>query len=143
MYQRLYHEFLGSDDALRVYEGVRPVFTSKQDRLLPLMEYIDKGPVQGPVTVFDRIMGNAAALLVTKINCREVYSPLGSELAVRTLERGGIEYHLDKIVPYIQREDGGMCPMEELSLGKGAEEFYAKMLSRLAGRGGKEPAWKR
>ena len=140
---RLYHEFLGSDDTLRVYQGDRPVFTSKQDRLLPLMEYIDKVPVQGPVTVFDRIMGNAAALLVTRINCREVYSPLGSELAVRTLEGSGIGYHLDKIVPCIQREDGGMCPMEELSLGKEAEEFYAEMLARLAGRGGKEPAWKR
>jgi len=77
-------------------------------------------------------MGNAAALLSVKANCREVYSPLGSELAVKTLEKYNIEYHLTEIVPYIIRDDGkGMCPMEKLSIGKGPEEFYREMKSRI------------
>lgn len=142
MYDKLFKDFTDSDDTLRIYEGGRAVFTSKKDRLLPLMEYIDNA-AKGPVTIFDRIMGNAAALLVTKVNCREVYSPLGSELAIQTLERFDIRYHLNEVVPYIQRPDGGMCPMEELSLGKEPEEFYQELKARIEGRSGKEPAWKR
>jgi hypothetical protein len=134
MYQDLYAEFLESNDTLRVYDGDTPVFNSKKGGLLPLMEYITAAASRHqPVTVFDKIMGNAAALLAAKVNCQEVYSPLGSELAVRTLDRFGITCHLDKIVPYIQQPDGvSMCPMEKLSIGKEPEEFYQELKIRLA-----------
>jgi hypothetical protein len=135
MYTDLFSAFLASDDTLRIYQDETLVFSSEKDRLLPLMEFIDlqqKDSVQQPVTIFDKIMGNAAALLAVKVNCREVYSPLGSELAVRTLERYGIEYHLSEIVPYIQRPDGkGICPMEQLSINKEPEEFYREMKARI------------
>jgi hypothetical protein len=136
MYKQLFNEFLASDDTLRVYEGDRRVFTSKKDRLLPLMEYIaDSSSCHQQVTIFDKIMGNAAALLAVKVNCREVYSPLGSELAVRTLDRFGIIHHLTEIVPYIQQPDGkSMCPMEELSTGKEPEEFYEALKARIEGQ---------
>jgi hypothetical protein len=50
---------------------------------------------------------------------QEVYSPLGSELATKTLDQYGIKYYLIKIVPYIQNSDGqDICPMEKLSLVK-------------------------
>jgi len=135
MYTDLFSAFLASDDTLRIYQDETLVFSSEKDRLLPLMEFIvlqQKDSGQQPVTIFDRIMGNAAALLAVKIHCREVYSPLGSELAVRTLERYGIEYHLSEIVPYIQRPDGkGICPMEQLSINKEPEEFYREMKARI------------
>jgi len=133
MYTDLFSAFLASDDTLRIYQDETLVFSSEKDRLLPLMEFIaDYNYGQQPVTIFDKIMGNAAALLVVKVNCREVYSPLGSELAVRTLERYGIEYHLSEIVPYIQRPDGkGICPMEQLSINKEPEEFYREMKARI------------
>jgi hypothetical protein len=129
MYTDLFSAFLAGDDTLRIYQDETLIFSSEKDRLLPLMEYIaDYGSGQQPVTIFDKIMGNAAALLAVKVNCREVYSPLGSELAVKTLERYGIEYHLSEIVPYIQRPDGKrICPMEQLSIGKDPEEFYREM----------------
>ncbi len=70
-------------------------------------------------------MGNAAALLSIKANCRETYSPLGSKLAIKTLDKYGIKYHITEIVPYIQKPDGeDMCPMEKLSINKEPEEFY-------------------
>ena len=79
-----------------------------------------------PVVIFDKITSNAAALLSVKANGREVYSPLGSQIAVSTLEKYGIRYHLNEIVPYIQKPgQEEMCPMEKLSLGKGPEEFYS------------------
>ena len=115
-----------SNDSLQVYEGNKLLVASDKDGLLPLLEYIDRmAPYHQQVVIFDKIMGNAAALLSVKADCHEVYSPLGSQLAVTTLDRYGIKYHLTEIVPYIQkpnRED--MCPMEKLSLNKEPEEFY-------------------
>jgi hypothetical protein len=130
----LFKDFLAGEDTLRIYTGDMLAFTSKKDRLLPLMEYLDAyGAICQTVTIYDKIMGNAAALLAVKANAREVYSPLGSEIAIETLKKHSIKYHLEKVVPYIMRDDGkGMCPMEELSLGKEPEEFYRVMQARIA-----------
>ncbi len=133
MSEDLYKDFITSDDTLRIYDGETLIFSSRKDRLLPLMEYIAAGESGGRgVTVYDKVMGNGAALLAIKLHAREVYSPLGSELAVKTLKKNGIDYHLDKIVPHIKRPDGrGLCPMEELSIGKDPEEFYRALKDRI------------
>lgn len=127
----LFDEFLASNDKLRVYGGDRLIFTSSRDGLLSLMEYMARfSSLEKDVTVFDRVVGNAAALLLKRISCGEVYSPLASELAVKTLRRFGIGYHFTEIVPYIRgRGQEDMCPMEKLSLGKSLEEFYQACLS--------------
>jgi len=127
--KRFFNEFVASDDTLRVYEDDQLIFSSNKDRLLPLLEYIERFvPHHQQVVILDKIMGNAAALLSIKADCQRVYSPLGSQLAVRTLDKYGIKYHLTEIVPYIQQPGGqDMCPMERLSLDKGAEEFYQVM----------------
>jgi hypothetical protein len=129
----MFSAFLASDDTLRIYQDETLVFSSRKGQLLPLMEYLaNDGQGQQPVIILDKIMGNAAALLSVRANCHEVYSPLGSELAVNTLEKHNIEYNLSEIVPYIQRPDGkGMCPMEKLSIGKEPEEFYQEMKARM------------
>ncbi len=122
----MFNEFLASNDTLRVYKDDRLLFASGEDRLLPLLKYIDKfASHQKDVMVFDRVVGNAAALLLTKVLCREVRSPLGSELAASTLGSFGISYRFTETVPYIQNNSGSdMCPMEKLSLNKQPEEFY-------------------
>ena len=126
MYISLFKEFLISNDTLRVYKDGKLLFGSTGDRLLPLMEYInDFCHDYRQVIVFDKIMGNAAALLCVKAACQEVYSPLGSQLAVNTLDRYDIRYHITQIEPYIRKPDSeDMCPMEKLSLNKEPEEFY-------------------
>ena len=128
----MFNDFLASNDTLRVYKGDKLLFASNKDRLLPLLEYIDKfSPHEKGIVVFDRVVGNAAALLLTKVLCREVYSPLGSELGVRTLSSFGISCHFTETVPCIQNETGDdMCPMEKLSLGKQPEEFYQVLMKR-------------
>ena len=130
MYQRIFHEFNASADTLRVYEDSSLVFSSRKDRLLPLMEYIDRFASEHKgVVIFDKIIGNAAALLAVKAGGREIFSPLGSELALQTLEEYDIEYHFTRTVPTIQKVDGeSMCPMEKLSIGKEPEEFYREMV---------------
>jgi len=137
----LYNSFLASDDTLRIYDGDTPVYSSTKERLVPLMEYIASGTGnQKPVTIFDKVMGNAAALLTVKVNAHEVSSPLGSELAIKTLEKYGIMHHLTAIVPFILRADGvRMCPMEELSIGKDPEEFYTELKARMEAAGTADP----
>jgi hypothetical protein len=125
VYRPLFDEFLTSGNTLRVYKGNKPLFTSNKDRLLPLVEYIEKfASNHRNVVIFDKIMGRAAALLCVKAHCGEVYSPLGSQLAVEVLGKRGIKYYLTRIVPCIQTPDENMCPMELLSIGKDPEEFY-------------------
>ena len=131
MRQHLFGTFMVSDDTMQAYKDDKLVFSSKKDGLLPLLEYIDS-PVHHhhQVVIFDKIMGNAAALLSVKVGCQKVYSPLGSQLAVKTLSKYGIKYYLSEIVPYIQqanRQD--MCPMEKLSIAKDPEEFYKAIKS--------------
>ena len=131
MYAALFVEFQSSSDTLRVYREAKLVFSSQKDRLLPLLEYIGKPSYsREPVIIFDKIMGNAAALLSVKACASEVYSPLGSQLAIKTLERYGIKYHLGQIVHCIQKPGTAeMCPMEKLSLNRQPEEFYGIMKS--------------
>ena len=127
----LFGEFRVSGDTLWVYSGERLLFTSSKNGLRSLLEYVSGfSSYEKDVTIFDRVVGNAAALLLKMIFCREVYSPLGSQLAVTTLRHFGISYHFTEIVPYIQnRAHDDMCPMERLSLGKSPEEFYQACLT--------------
>ena len=132
MYTRLFDEFLLSGDTLQIHQDDRLLFSSKKDGLLPLLEYLHSFAPHPRLVVFDKIMGNAAALLSVKANCQEVYSQLGSQLAVKTLDKYGVKYHLSKIIPYIQKPDGqDMCPMEKLSIDKEPEEFYEAIKSIL------------
>ena len=126
MYKPLFNEFLTSNDTLQVYDGGKLIFASDKDRLLPLVEYIEKfASKHQNVVIFDKIMGRAAALLCIKAKCQEVYSPLGSQLALEVLKEHDIKYHLSQIVPCIQKPNQkDMCPMEALSIDKEPEEFY-------------------
>jgi len=125
----LFARFVSSSDTFRVYHQGKLIFKSKKERLSPLLEYIAGFvPQVKDVVIFDRIVGNAAALLFKKAYCREVYSPLGSEFAARTLSEQGIKYHFARTVPYILNEAGDdICPMEKLSLGKNPEEFFRRL----------------
>jgi hypothetical protein len=129
----LFQAFLDSDDTLRIYRGGKLVFRSRKDRLLPLMDFIStRKDAPDGLFIFDKVMGNAAALLAVVVKAAEVCSPLGSELAVKTLDRFAIKHRLEKLVPFIMRDDGqDLCPMEQLSIGKSPDEFYLIMKARI------------
>ncbi|MFC1892560.1 DUF1893 domain-containing protein [Chloroflexota bacterium] len=121
--------FIASSDSLRVYHSGKLIFSSTRETLLPLVEYLDGcRSYRRQVVIYDKIVGNAAALLSVLAKCREICSLLGSQLAVTTLERYRVDYHFDKIIPYIRKPSGpDMCPMEKLSLGMEPEEFYTRV----------------
>jgi len=120
----LLERFIRSEDTLWVHKGTRPIFRSRKERLVPLLEYINAFvPRIKGVTVFDRVVGNAATLLLKKALCLKVYSPVASQVAVHSLEKFGINYHFSKITPCIV-EGNGICSMEKLSVGKTPDDFY-------------------
>lgn len=128
MYPRLFNDFLVSGDSLRVYRERELIFSSTGSRLAPLMAYLDGFDNETTPVIFDKIVGNAAALLAVKAGCRELFSPFASQLAVSTLQKYGVKYHLGEVVPAIMQPGGKeMCPMEKLSLGKEPEAFYRLM----------------
>jgi hypothetical protein len=131
-YRLLFKNFCESSNSLRVYEDERLIFSSSEKMLLPLLQYIEEmSSKHRQVVVFDKIAGNAAALLLVTAGCSEVYSPLGSELAVDTLTKHSIRYYIQKIVPFITRPGTDvMCPMEKLSIGKTPESFYNELKQR-------------
>ena len=139
MKDTLYKQFLKSGDTLWVYRQNKKIFTSREGFLFPLIDYISKFyPQPTEVTVLDRIMGNAAALLSVKALAVEVWSPIGSEYAINTLDKYSVEWHIFEIVPYIRAQDGAdICPIEKFSISKdmNLDEFYEAVLGHypLAG----------
>lgn len=126
MNKRLFNEFLTSGDTIWVYKGDRRLFTSNERGILPMLKYVETlAPYNTEIIIFDKVVGNALALLSVKAGSEAVYSPLGSNPAVKTLRNYGIRYHFIQTVPYIQnRNQDDMCPMEKLSINKSPEEFY-------------------
>jgi hypothetical protein len=129
MYIHIFNEFVSGNDTLRVYQNDKLLFSSKKDRVIPLLEYIDRfADEYKEVVIFDKIMGNAAALLSVKANASKVYSPLGSQIAIKTLDRFNIEHHFNQITDCIRKPASEeICPMERLSIGKEPEEFFILM----------------
>ena len=120
-----FESFLKSGDTIRIISPGGTVFRSQKRGISPLLGYIEQSSLMDKVVVLDKVTGNAAALLMKKACCREVLSPLGSELAAETLKRFGIVRHFMKTVPHIiNREGNGMCPFERMSIGKSPDEFY-------------------
>jgi len=118
--------FMESADTLWVCQASRLVFRSEKKGIAPLLEYIEQFTAAwGGTTIYDRVIGNAAALLLKKVSCKKVYGIIGSELAIETLKRLRIPYSFRTVVPnIINRTGNDMCPFEKASLGKETEEFY-------------------
>jgi hypothetical protein len=126
MNKQLFGEFVNSCDTLRIYRENSLVFHSKKDKLSPLMEFLSTNQdTNNGLVVFDKIFGNAAALLAIMAGCNEAYSPLGSQIAIDTFTKYSVKYYFRDIVPYILNDTTQtMCPMEAESINRTPHEFY-------------------
>ena len=134
MKNALYRKFIESGDTLWISHGGKRLFTSSKGVLFPLLEYMDSSPslCQG-VTIMDKVMGNAAALLSVKALAEEVWSPLGSNYAIETLRAYKIKFNITETVPFIRNRRGtSICPMEALSISgyKDPDEFFRVVRER-------------
>ncbi|OPX37754.1 MAG: hypothetical protein B1H13_12345 [Desulfobacteraceae bacterium 4484_190.3] len=121
----LFGLFLKSEDTLWISSENDVIFQSRKKGIEPLIDYINQhSPCINEVIVCDRVVGNAAALLLKVACCKMLYASIGSEIAVETLNRLGIPCRFLKMVPYIiNRKGDGMCPFEKASIGKSPDEF--------------------
>lgn len=68
-------------------------------------------------SIADKVIGRAAALILVDSNIKEVYADLISQNAIDILDKSDIPYEYKTQVKEIRNRDNtGMCPMEELSL---------------------------
>lgn len=70
--------------------------------LFDLEDYLKEHPdLLQKATVWDKVIGKAAALLILRLGGSRVHGVLMSELAAETLEKAGIAHSFDTLVPRI------------------------------------------
>jgi len=133
MSNKKYIDFLKQGGSLLIVKNGEIIFKSNKDNLRPLLECIEKFKDKMVGTIaFDKLLGNAAALLFVYAKVREVYALKGSKAGVNTLERNNINYLIEKIIPCVlNNQANGLCPMEELSRGKSPKDFYRLVSKNL------------
>ncbi len=92
----------------------------------PILDYFKKfGLSNKNIIVFDKIIGNAAALLLVLLKPKKVYTLTISSRGLRTFKEYKINYFALKNVDIIKGKNRQeICPMEKLSAGKSPKEFY-------------------
>jgi ferredoxin len=80
--------------------------------IAPVMKLLDEGRLEG-VTLFDKVMGRAAAAAAVVGKVRSVHALVMSEGAKKLLETNGVKAQGVKTVAAIRnRENTGICPMD-------------------------------
>lgn len=75
-------------------------------------------------TIFDKVVGRAAALLLIHGGVKKVLTPTISRWALAVLKHGGAKAEYDKVVKNILNRAGDdLCPMEKMSQDKTVIEF--------------------
>jgi zinc transport system ATP-binding protein len=90
---------------LEVFRGDERIFVSDGHWLHPLIElegYLTKSEVApGDLTLRDKVVGRAAALLMVRMGIGRVHARLLSELGKDILESYAVPYSYDELVPRI------------------------------------------
>lgn len=116
--------------SILIEKNGRTIFESYDPMLKPLfLCLLEKRDELEGATVIDKIVGRAAALLMTLGNVKEVYTPLASETAKQVLDAVNIPLYAERMIPFIvNRDNTGMCPMEKMANECAtADEFFAKL----------------
>ena len=86
-------------------EGLRPLFDVINSSGLTLLE---------DTVVVDKLVGKAAALLISYFMAKEVHCIVLSMTAKEVLERRGIRHYWETLTPMILNRTGtGICPFEQ------------------------------
>jgi len=95
------------------------LYSAKKGGMTPLVEAIDRlGPRRlSNSTIVDKIVGRAAALLISYFGASEVYSKVMSGHAEEILDRHRIKHFSQRIVEVIKNRDNvDICPFERMVL---------------------------
>ena len=122
-------QFLGSTASLVVYHGEEAAFESDASDLRGLVTYLGQTELgRNDVTIFDRYIGRAAALLMTLIKPIKVNTGTISEGGAAVLEEHTIPFEADEKVTYLMGvASEGMCRWEKMAVGKSSEELLTEL----------------
>ena len=115
-----YSERLRKEDLnLIILKDDVTVFKSSREGMQPLLEAIhslDPATLRDSIVV-DKIVGKAAALLISYFKAKEVHCSVMSIRAREVLKRYEIKYYYERIISEIMNRLGtGICPFEEAVL---------------------------
>ncbi len=123
--KKAFEKFLKSNFNLEIWSKEKIIFRSKKEGIEGFLEFIKKlkKPTQNLI-VFDKKVGNAVALLCVYVGAKEVYSAVGSKLAVKTFKKFKIKFYFLKTIPRIlNKKSTDTCPLEKLSYSKTPQAF--------------------
>ena len=127
--------------SLIVLKGGKTLFTSSGDGIRPLFDAIDMVGLAGlgGSVVVDKVVGKAAALLVSYFKAKEVHCVTLSVRGREVLDRRGIGCYWERVVPEVLNKAGtDICPFEKTVLDvdeprDGYELLLAKLRSLRGG----------
>jgi hypothetical protein len=106
-------------------------YQSGEPGIKPVIDFIKKSGTsllsaqEKNLIIYDKIVGQAVALLFVLLKVKKVYGIIGSKKAEEVLKKSFIPHLFLQTVPYItNRDKTGPCPFEKLSEGKSPEEFW-------------------
>ncbi|RME19982.1 MAG: DUF1893 domain-containing protein [Candidatus Zixiibacteriota bacterium] len=120
-------DFVSSEWNLVATIDSRTVFSSDASDLIPLVELIEqfRGRAGCDLSIYDRYVGRAGALLMTPLRPKQVFAGTISDGGVAVLTRAGIPFTAGERVPYLMgKASEGMCRWERLSRGMSPAQFY-------------------
>ncbi len=117
-----------------VKEGVM-VFASREEGMKPLVEAIHQVglPTLANAIVLDKIVGKAAALLISYFQAKEVHCIVLSTTGRTVLNAHRIPYTAKRLTPEITNRGGtGLCPFEQAVRDiEDPQEGYARIKTTL------------
>lgn len=106
------------------------IYKSHESGVNPLLDVIDKKLDFKKACAADKVVGRAAAFLYIIIGIEELYAEVISERACAILKEHGVKvYYSECIKQIMNRQNTGICPMEDAVLNI-SESFAAETAIR-------------
>lgn len=122
-------QFVKSGLSLAVCRDDAMIFSSNGDGLEPLVKYLyQHGATKAGVVVFDKLVGRAAALLITLLTPKSVHAGAVSDSGAEVIDNCQIPFETKRRVKYLTdvASEGG-CRWEKMAIGKTAEELLSEL----------------
>ena len=131
--QQRFERFLKSSWGLEIWLGDRIIFRSKKSGVVGLLDFIKKhGRRHKGIVVFDKVVGQGAALLAAYLKAKEVWGKTGSRLAAKNLKKFKIKFYFKKtVLNILDKQKKDLCPLEKISFQKKPEEFYSFLIKKM------------
>lgn len=131
-------QFKAGPWSITIVKRDRVLFRSNMSGLSPLFQAIQQlGPELDRADIYDKVIGRAAAFLISSTDLRHVFTPVISQPAIEILRRNNRPVtYLKRVDRILDRNLKDLCPMEKLSLDADTPEQFLRLVTRTYGLSG-------